>query len=167
VGATKGTVGDYIDNVAPGQIVVLDNAGRTDCTVWGGILSEVAADRGISGTVINGVCRDVNAADRLAYPLYSRGQFMRTGKDRVQVAGTNEVVTLGSVQVQPGDILVADRDGVVVVPQSVEEKILAAAQEIQEAEDRILGLALSGQSLASARAEGGYHLLQRSAGDAE
>ena len=55
----RGTVGDYIDDVEPGSIVVLDNAGRTDCTVWGDILTAVATRRGIGGTVINGVCRDV------------------------------------------------------------------------------------------------------------
>lgn len=167
VGVTRGTVGDYIDDVASGQMVVLDNSGRTDCTVWGGILSEVATDRGIAGTVIHGVCRDISVAVRLAYPLYSRGHFMRTGKDRVEVASTNQVVSLGKVQVQPGDILVADFDGVVVVPQAVEEKVLVAATEIKEAEDRILDLALSGVTLAKARADGGYHNLQRDVHDQE
>jgi regulator of RNase E activity RraA len=165
VGATRGSVGDYIDDVAAGQVVVLDNSGRIDCTVWGGILSEVAVGRGIAGTVIHGVCRDVIAAKRLGYPLYSRGQFMRTGKDRVEVVSINEVVSLGTVQVQPGDLLVADLDGVVVVPQAVEDKILAAAREIKEAEDRILDRALSGETLANARAAGGYHRLQRGVRD--
>src|SRR5919199_6045541 len=82
--ASPGTVGDYLDDTPPGAVVVLDNAGRTDCTVWGGILSRLAAHRGIAGTVINGVCRDTAEADEVAYPLYARGRFMRTGKDRVQ-----------------------------------------------------------------------------------
>src|SRR5260221_13041450 len=58
----RGTVGDYIDDVAPGDVVVLDNAGRLDCTVWGDILTAVAHRRGLGGTVINGVCRDVSRA---------------------------------------------------------------------------------------------------------
>jgi len=62
VDETGGTVGDYIDDVPPGQVVVLDNNGRLDCTVWGDILTCVASSRRIGGTVINGACRDVAAS---------------------------------------------------------------------------------------------------------
>src|SRR5262249_17589090 len=58
----RGNVGDYIDDVPPGDIVVLDNAGRLDCTVWGDILTAVSSRRGVGGTVIHGVCRDVQRA---------------------------------------------------------------------------------------------------------
>ena len=57
-----GTVGDFIDDVAPGDVVVIDNDGRTDCTVWGDIMTQYAGLRGIAATVIDGVCRDVNKA---------------------------------------------------------------------------------------------------------
>src|SRR5437899_752311 len=53
-----GTVGDFIDDVAPGDVIVIDNDGRTDCTVWGDIMTQYAVQRGIAGTVIDGVCRD-------------------------------------------------------------------------------------------------------------
>jgi regulator of RNase E activity RraA len=58
-GQPAGTAGDFIDDVAPGDIVVIDNDGRTDCTVWGDITTQYAGLRGIAGTVIDGVCRDV------------------------------------------------------------------------------------------------------------
>src|SRR5579871_5176572 len=58
-GNPPGTVGDYIDDVPPGQVVVLDNGGRDNATVWGDILTEVAHRRGLGGTVIDGICRDV------------------------------------------------------------------------------------------------------------
>ena len=99
-----GTVGDYLDDVAPGQVVVLDNGGRLDCTVWGDILTAMAANRGVGGTVIDGVCRDVQRALGLGYPIYSRGRFMRTGKDRVQVSDVESPVSIGGVNVQPGDL---------------------------------------------------------------
>jgi regulator of RNase E activity RraA len=88
VGAESGTVGDYIDDLAPGSIVVLDNGGRTDATVWGDLLTATAVRRGIGGTVIDGVCRDSDRAVHLGYPVYSRGRWMRTGKDRVRVDGS-------------------------------------------------------------------------------
>ncbi|MGJ3701244.1 RraA family protein [Variovorax sp. AFSI2.2] len=96
---------------------MLDNAGRLDCTVWGGILSRLAAHKRIGGTVINGVCRDTAEADEAGYPLYALGRFMRTGKDRVQVEAYEQPVSLGDVRVCNGDLLIGDDDGVVVVPQ--------------------------------------------------
>jgi len=161
VGVEKGTVGDYIDDVPPGGVVVLDNAGRLDCTVWGDILTSVAHKRGVAGTVIHGVCRDVARSFELGYPIFSRGRFMRTGKDRVQVEGMNVPVSLGDVQVRPGDIVMGSDDGVVVVPKEREGEVLALAQSISEAEGKILAEALKGSRLDEARQKHRYHELQR------
>ncbi len=160
VGVVKGTVGDYIDDVPPGDVVVLDNAGRIDCTVWGDILTSVAHERGVAGTVINGVCRDVARSLELHYPIFSRGKFMRTGKDRVQVDGMNIPVSLGDVQVCQGDVVLGSDDGVVVVPKEREEEVLAVAQSISEAEHNLLSETLKGTRLDEARKKYGYHQLQ-------
>ncbi|GAB3626894.1 diguanylate cyclase [Pandoraea terrae] len=156
-----GTVGDYIDDVPAGSVVVLDNAGRVDCTVWGGILTEVASRTGITGTVINGACRDGAAAGQFGYPIFSRGRFMRTGKDRVQVAEVNGVVSLGDVRVRPGDILLGDGDGVVVIPRERETEVLQIALRTRAAEEKIIASFRDGKSLTDARNEHNYHTLQR------
>ncbi len=156
-----GTVGDYIDDVPPGAVVVLDNSGRTDCTVWGNILTEVAIKRGIAGTVINGVCRDTSVIRSYKYPLFSRGQFMRTGKDRVQVAETEMPVSLGDVRVRQGDILIGDDDGIVVVPKDREDEILALAKKIAAAENQIIAAVREGARLDETRKAHKYHALQR------
>jgi 4-hydroxy-4-methyl-2-oxoglutarate aldolase len=160
-GSPPGTVGDYLDDVAPGEVVVLDNGGRTDCTVWGDILTAMAADRGVGGTVIDGVCRDVQRALGAGYPVYSRGRFMRTGKDRVEVSDVGRPVSVGGVQVAPGDLLLGDGDGVVAVPRSVEEQVLEICTAVAAREEAIVADVLSGTSLAEARRRHGYHLLQR------
>ncbi|WP_329110660.1 RraA family protein [Micromonospora sp. NBC_01699] len=160
-GTPAGTVGDYLDEVEPGRVVVLDNAGRTDCTVWGDILTAMAHHRGVGGTVIDGVCRDVARAVDLSYPIYSRGRFMRTGKDRVEVSDTGRPVSVGGVQVAPGQLVSADADGVVVIPVDVEDDLVDICTRINEREQAILADVLAGKSLAGARAEHGYHLLQR------
>jgi regulator of RNase E activity RraA len=162
-GSPPGTVGDYLDDVPPGGVVVLDNDGRTDCTVWGDILTAVAHQRGVAGTVIDGVCRDVNRALSLGYPVYSRGRFMRTGKDRVEVAAVGEPVAIGGVQVRVGDLLLGDQDGVLVIARESEEEVLTIALEIAGREEKILAKALAGATIAEARAEFGYHRLQRRA----
>jgi len=156
----KGNVGDYIDDVPPGDVIVLDNDGRLDCTVWGDILTMVANRRGIAGTVINGVCRDVARALDVNYPIYSRGRYMRTGKDRVEVAAMDVPVSLGEVQVRPGDYLIGDADGIVVIPQSAAAKVLETAQQIEEAEQAIEAEAAKGTRLDEARQKFRYHQLQ-------
>jgi 4-hydroxy-4-methyl-2-oxoglutarate aldolase len=160
-----GTVGDYIDDVPPGGVVVLDNAGRTDATVWGDILTLVASRRGIAGTVIDGVCRDSARSRELGYPVFSRGRYMRTGKDRVQMTGVQVPVTVGQVRVRPGDILIGDGDGIVVVPRERETEVLDVARSIEETEERIREQVLRGVRLVEARQQLGYHALQTRASD--
>lgn len=160
VGVDAGTVGDYIDDLGDGQVVVIDNAARTDVTVWGDLLTSTASRNRVAGTVIDGVCRDVHRSLELGYPIYARGNFMRTGKDRVRVDAIEEPVTVGGVRVSPGDWLLGDGDGVVVIPLRRAEEVLTAAAEISDAEAHIRRAVEGGQSLRDARAEYGYHRLQ-------
>ncbi|VVE39622.1 RraA family protein [Pandoraea commovens] len=155
-----GTVGDYIDDIPPGTVLVLDNGGREDCTVWGDILTEIAHRRGIAGTVIDGICRDVSLALELGYPLFSRGNWMRTGKDRVQVESVGVPVNIGNARVNPGDILRGDADGVIVIPAEHEAAVLDAAEAIDAAERHIREAVRGGKRLDDARKDLGYHQLQ-------
>ena len=159
----SGTVGDYIDDVPPGAVIVLDNGGRTDCTVWGDILTEIAHRRGIAATVIDGICRDAHLCLELGYPVFSRGHWMRTGKDRVQVEAVNEPVNIGQARVAPGDLLCGDTDGVLVIPRAHEEAVLAAAEEIHAAEMKIREAVRGGMRLDEARKQFRYHQLQSKA----
>jgi regulator of RNase E activity RraA len=156
-----GTVGDYIDDVPAGSVIVLDNGGREDATVWGDILTMVAHQRGVAGTVIDGACRDVQLSLDLGYPIYSRSYSMRTGRDRVQVEATGSAVTIGDARVVPGDLLRGDADGVVVIPRVHEEQVLAVAEEIEAAEEQIRAAVVSGLRLDEARRRHKYHQLQR------
>ncbi|MGE7965530.1 RraA family protein [Pseudomonas sp. NPDC089918] len=155
-----GTVGDFIDDVSPGEVVVIANDGRTDCTVWGDIMTQYALSRGIAATVIDGVCRDVNKALNENYPIFSKGRFMRTGKDRVQVASVNQPVSIGTARVCNGDIVIADANGVVVVPRARIHEVAETARRIEHVESQIRTSIATGKTLAQARAELGYHSLQ-------
>lgn len=155
-----GTVGDYIDGLEPGTVVVLDNDGREDATVWGDILTALAHRKGLAGTVIDGANRDTHLCLELGYPIYSRGYSMRTGKDRVQVEAEQVPVTIGGARVAPGDLLRGDADGVVAIPRGAEDAVLEAAEAIQAAEEEIRRLIASGMSLKQAREALHYHTLQ-------
>lgn len=160
VGQVKGNVGDYMEMVGPGDVIVLDNNGRTDCTVWGDILTLVAKRIGISGTVIDGVCRDIPFILKEQYPIFTRGRFMMTGKDRVMVEAMQVTVAIGKTQVKPGDVMVGDDSGVVVVPWEKAGEILELALEIETAENRIEEAVRGGLTLTQAREKYRYHSLQ-------
>ena len=159
-GVEKGTVGDFIDDVKPGQVVVIDNGGRTYCTVWGDIMTFTAKTKGIEGTVIDGVCRDVNGIKELGYGIYTKGKYMVTGKERVTVDAVNIPVAVSGVQVRPDDIILGDDSGVLVIPKERSEEVLKLAQHIEEVEQQIIAEVKKGSALKDARKKLGYHTLQ-------
>ncbi|MEU0312880.1 RraA family protein [Nocardioides sp. NPDC006273] len=161
---TSGTVGDYVDDLPPGTVVVIDNAGRLDTTVWGDLLTATAHQRGLGGTVIDGVCRDSDRAVELGYPVYARSRWMRTGKDRVRVDSYDVPITLGTTCVEPADYLVGDADGVVCIPAGRVTEVIDLAVGIREAEEAIRAAVDGGASLREARDNYGYHQLQTKKG---
>jgi len=155
-----GTVGDFIDDVPKGSVIVIDSGGRENATVWGDILTMVAHRRGIAGTVIDGACRDTHLSRELGYPIFSRSYSMRTGKDRVQVEAMNGPVNIGDARIIAGDILRGDADGVIAIPQVHENEVLTVAEEIDGVEEKIRRAVLDGMTLADARRQHKYHQLQ-------
>ena len=145
--------------------MVLDNNGRTDCTVWGGILTIVARSKNIAGTIIDGVCRDVEVIRDLKYPLWSKGHFMVTGKDRVGLVGIDVPVSIGKARVNPRDLVIGDDSGVVIVPNEKILEVLAITEEIEEKEKNIVKKVKEGLSLKEAREKYKYHNLQTKMND--
>lgn len=153
-------VGDFLEDVEPGEVVVIDNGGRMNMTVWGDLMAVSASAKGLAGTVIDGVCRDVPTIKRLNYPIFTKGYYMRTGKDRVELVAINQPVEISNVLVEPGDIILADDTGAVVVPLGSAAEVLTAAQGIAEKEELILSEMAKGKTLKEARAMVNYHHLQ-------
>nr|ACG70816.1 demethylmenaquinone methyltransferase-like protein [Streptomyces fradiae] len=157
----SGPAGDFIDDVPAGAVVVVANSGRTDATVWGDVLSRVARHRGVAGTVIDGVCRDIGGSRAVDHPVWARGVFMRSGKNRVRLREVGGVVRVGDVRVFPGDLVCADESGVVVVPRERATEVGRLVADIRDREERIVAAVLAGQPLAAARQDFGYHQLSR------
>jgi regulator of RNase E activity RraA len=165
VRSRSGTVGDFLDDVPAGAVVVIDNGGRTDATVWGGIMTRTAKAGGVAGTVVHGACRDVGTSLAEQYPIFSAGVFMRTGKDRVQLAAVGDALLIDGVDIRPGDLVCGDADGVVVVPAERAADVAARAEDIDRAEDAIVAAVRAGDTLRHARREFGYHDLQHPTAD--
>jgi len=160
VGPAGGTVGDFLHLAEAGDVICIDNRARVDCTVWGNILTEAAKARGIAGTVIEGVNRDVGESRDYGYPIWSRASHSRTGKDRVTLDAVNVPIVFGHVRVDPGDVICADDSCVVVVPQSRALDVLGIAEAIEAKEQLILVDIRGGIDLAEARRRHGYFTLQ-------
>lgn len=132
------SVGNYFDEVQPGQIVVIDNAGRTDCAVWGDLTTCLAQNRGIGGTVIDGACRDVRAIREQNYPVFSRGICMISGRRYVQQSVTQVPVSIAGMRVCPGDLIFGDETGVIAIPKTKIKEVLETAERIQTEESAML-----------------------------
>lgn len=158
-GVEKGNIGDFMDDATPGQVFVIDNGGRP-FTVWGDIMTVYAQKLGIAGTVIDGNCRDLPRILEVKFPIFTRGRFMVTGKDRVELDGVNIAVSISDVKVRPNDIVVGDDTGIVIVPLDKAEEVLKVAVEVEEKEQIILELLDKGMKLRDARIKMGYHTLQ-------
>ena len=123
-------------------------------------MAMAASLKGIEGTLIYGVCRDIKDIRNIRYPIFSNGYYMVTGKDRVEVAAVNEPVTVAGLKVCPGDLIFGDDTGALVIPFDKVEQVLGIAKEIEKKEEMIRQYVKGGMSLREARAQTGYHHLQ-------
>ncbi|WP_394824499.1 RraA family protein [Pendulispora albinea] len=122
----------------PGAIVVVDAGGDTNYAVAGGNVCAVAKKRGIAAFIIDGVIRDLAEIREMGFPVFARGVIPIPGaKDKV--APLDEAVRCGGVHVAPGDIVVADEEGIAVVPLAKADSILASAQQraVKEASETL------------------------------
>ncbi|KVD32276.1 dimethylmenaquinone methyltransferase [Burkholderia ubonensis] len=142
---------NYIDDVPADSVIVSSNAGRTDCTVWGDILTHVAVSRNIRGTVIDGAARDIGTVRQFNYPLFSRAVFMQTAKNRAQLQATQVPVDVSGVVVHPGDLIVCDDNGCIAIPRQHAEEVIRRALAIEQTESRIIAAVTEGSSLVDAR----------------
>jgi regulator of RNase E activity RraA len=86
--------------------------------------------KGVSGVVVDGAARDIDACREFGFPVYARGTVPITARGRIMEESFNEAIRIGDVQVRPGDILVADINGVVVIPAERLDEVLEAAEQV-------------------------------------
>lgn len=145
-----------IEAAKSGDVIVVDNGGRLDTSCWGGILANGAKLKGISGVVIDGACRDIDDYVEIGFPVYSRGAVVATARGRIMEESTNSLIGFGGVQVRPGDVVIADRSGVVIIPQEHLEKVIQKAQELFHKEESMIADLRSGLSSTEVDQKYGY-----------
>ena len=131
----------------PGDIIVIDHKGRTDVAGWGGILSTAATVKRVAGVIIDGATRDVDEAKGLGLPLFAKAGVPLTARGRIIEDSNNEPIEIAGVAVRPGDYIIADNSGVVVVPADRAAEVAPAAEAIVAREAAMARDVLAGKSV--------------------
>ena len=126
-----------IEAAQPGDIIVIDNGGKLEFSCWGGLLALSAKLKGLSGVVIDGASRDVDEARELQFPVYARGAVPMTARGRVVQDSFNQEIQFAGVQCRPGDLVIADGSGVVIIAKEKEQEVVAAAETIYQKEQEM------------------------------
>jgi len=126
---------EAIDVAQPGDMIVIDAAGQPPA-IWGELASESAKNKGIAGVVINGAARDSADIRRLEFPVWSRLVTSHAG-DPHGLGELNQPIQITGQRICPGDWIVADDDGVIVLPKASLAEMANRAADVLEAENRI------------------------------
>jgi 4-hydroxy-4-methyl-2-oxoglutarate aldolase len=126
---------DLIDASPAGSVMVIGTGGEHDLAVWGGLMTAGAVVNGFAGAILDGGVRDVTEIRRdYDFPVYARSVSPGTTVGRFRTLAANVPIEIGGVTVNPGDLIVADIDGVVAVPRDHVEAVLAMSLDIEQKE---------------------------------
>ena len=124
-----------IDGCRPDDVLIAAAGGSVRSGIWGELLTTAAANAGCVGVVVDGAVRDVPRVRAMGFPVFARGTCLYDSKDRQRVVDVDVPVEIDGVTFAPGDLVVADEDGVVVVPRAVEAAVLRRAWDKVHAEN--------------------------------
>jgi len=135
-----------LDNAMPGDILVVDSGGYTDGALWGELASIMARKRGLGGIVLDGGARDTGKIMEIGFPVFSRS-VTPAGTLKDSPGSINVPVQCGGLAVKPGDIVVGDADGVVVIPLDDAGTVLEKAGRIIKKEKEVMERMARGETL--------------------
>ncbi|MBW2147186.1 MAG: RraA family protein [Deltaproteobacteria bacterium] len=138
---------DVREVARPGDVLVYDGGGQADVSSGGHLAALFSKVKGFAGSIFDCGVRDVDAIRELDYPTWARGVTPITGKYRFETLEINGPVVIAGVQVLPGDLILADTSGVVVVPREKIEDVLIMAEEAATKEDELMKAIRRGASL--------------------
>ena len=139
-----------MDDIARGDVVLIATGGSSRAACWGELFSTAARARGARGTLIDGYCRDARVIAALGYPVWCRGLLPLDVKGRLAVTAWRQPAVVGGLPVQPGDLVVADADGVVVAPAGLAGEAVGRALEKVAKENSVRDALVAGSTLRNA-----------------
>jgi 4-hydroxy-4-methyl-2-oxoglutarate aldolase len=150
-----------IEAAQPGDVIVVEQRTGLDAASWGGNLSLGAKVRGVAGVIIEGPTRDVDDNRRLDFPVFARDHTATTARGRIMEVATNQPITVGDIQVSPGDYAVADGSAVVFIAQSEVHRVLETAEAIMDREDAMAQALHDGTPISQVMGASYEHMLKK------
>jgi regulator of RNase E activity RraA len=144
-----------VDACRPDDVLICAAGGSMRSGVWGELLTTAARNGGCAGVVVDGQVRDVSRTRQMGFPVFARGTCPYDSKDRQRVTDLDMPVEIGGVRFEPGALVVADEDGVVVVPPEAEAEVVRRAWEKAHAEDEVRAAIRAGMKATEAFARYG------------
>jgi 4-hydroxy-4-methyl-2-oxoglutarate aldolase len=141
---------NFIDALSSGDVAVIAAHGSMRSGYWGELFTAAAISRGAVGVVCDGYVRDTAKVARMALPVFARGPRPYDYRGRTEVSSSGQPVDCGGVIISPGDLVVGDDDGVVVVPRPIEATVIDAANARASGESTVLAALTDGTSLRQA-----------------
>jgi len=130
---------DALEVAREGDLIVVDARGETETSIWGGLMAGLCRQKGVVGAVIDGACRDIDEVKYHKFPLFSRAIVPRSThtpySKRMEPIEINVPIECGGIIVHPGDIVVADEVGVVVVPWAEAAQVAERTRDLFEKEE--------------------------------
>ena len=142
---------EYLQDIPAGSVVVIANGGRTDCSVWGGQRTVAARQRGAVATVVDGAYRDVPEHLAMGYPVFGRQRTVVGSAGIANPVAAQQQVEVAGVPVQPGDLVLGDASGVIVVPTEHVMAVLNHAEAGALDEARVTEAVEAGQDYFEAK----------------
>jgi 4-hydroxy-4-methyl-2-oxoglutarate aldolase len=139
-----------VDTCLPDQVMIAAAAGSLRSGIWGELLSTAARNRGCVGAIVDGAVRDLAQMKEMRFPIFARGACPYDSKDRQEVTAIDVAVEIAGVVFHPNDLVLADADGVVVVPSEVEEEAIRRAWTKAHDENRTRTAIQQGMKLSEA-----------------
>jgi 4-hydroxy-4-methyl-2-oxoglutarate aldolase len=144
-----------VDSCQPDDVLIAAAHGSARSGIWGELLSTAARNRGCAGVVVDGMVRDVRQMRGMDFVVFARGRCPLDSKDRQRVIDVDVPVEIDGVRFCPGELVVADEDGVVVVPRAVEEAVVRRAWDKVHAENEVRDAIRAGMTATEAFAKYG------------
>jgi regulator of RNase E activity RraA len=146
---------EYLDSGRPGEVFVMAVGRHPEIVPWGELLSTACRCRGARGLLTDGLVRDARRIKEMRLPVFCTGMRPLDSAGRGQVVSYDEPVVIDGVTIRSGDFVIADIDGVAIVPKEVEQSVLAAAWAKVAGENRTRDALLAGRLLRDVYAEFG------------
>lgn len=148
-------VGQMIDAVGPGEVLAID-VGGAEVSTFGGLASLATKIRGVAAVIIDGACRDAEEIRETGLWLASRHITPRSGKKRIDVEHIGQPISISGVSVAPGDLIVGDETGIIVVPRRYQQEALAVARRMISMDQEIERALRAGTSFREAARKANY-----------